>query len=219
MRKFYRSSTLITNLFLATILYAVSGPLASAGLYKWVDDDGNVRYSDRLPPQQTKRTHSMLNAQGVVVSTREGRTDEELAAEAEAKRIREQKEAEEARLREIQLQKDQVLLMTFSSVEELEHAHANRLEVLDSVINLIQGNIEHTLVKLSELQERANTYYLANGKEVPGGLAQKIEHFERKVQTRSRQLELKLAEKAKISAKFDDDLARYQQLQVIHGTN
>ena len=213
MRKFHRSSTLITNLFLAAILYAVSGPLASAGLYKWVDDDGNVRYSDRLPPQQSRKTHSTLNAQGVVVSTREGRTEEELAAEAEAKRIREQKEAEAARLRAIQIQKDQVLLMTFSSVEELEHAHANRLEVLDSVINLLQSNIEHTQEKLADLQERAEVTYLSKGKEVPGGLAQKIEHFERKIQTRSRQLELKLVEKEKINAKFDADLARFQQLQ------
>ena len=116
-------------------------------------------------------------------------------------------------MRAIQQQKDQVLLMTFSSIEEIEHARENRLEVLDSVINLIQGNIEHTQERLSYLQNRAENAYISQGKEVPGGLAQKIEHFERKVHTRSRQLELKLDERAKIISKYDSDLARFTELK------
>lgn len=220
MRKLYHPRTLLPNLLLAVIICAAADPLASAGLYKWVDEDGNVRYSDRLPPNQVKKSHTQLNSQGVVVSTREAaKTDEELAAEAEAKRKQEEKEAEEARLREIQQQKDQVLLMTFSTVEELEHARQNRLEVLDSVIRLIQGNIEATQQKLSVLQESAEANYLSQGKEVPGGLAQKIEHFERKIQTRSRQLELKLEERDKIVSKYDADLARFLELRGGSQTN
>lgn len=214
MRKLYHPRTPLPNLFLATIFFVVAGPSASAGLYKWVDDEGTVRYSDRLPPDQARRSHTELNEQGVVVSTREAaKSDEELAAEAEARRKQEERDAEEARIRAIQEHKDQVLLMTFSSVEEIEHARENRLEVLDSVINLIQGNIENTQVKLANFQTRAHDAYISQGKEVPGGLAQKIEHFERKIQTRSRQLELKLDEKAKIISKYDIDLARFIELK------
>jgi len=220
MRKLYSPRTLLPNLFLAAIVFAVADPLASAGLYKWVDEDGTVRYSDRLPANQVRKSHTELNSQGVVVSTREAaRSEEELAAEAEARRLQEEKEAEEARLRAIQQQKDQVLLMTFSSVEEIEHARENRLEVLDSVIRLIQGNIESTQEKLLELQNNAQNIYLSQGKDVPGGLAQKIEHFERKIQTRSRQLELKLEERNKIVTKYELDLARYRQLKEIPETN
>ena len=220
MTKLYRQRSLLPNLILAAIVYLVASPSMAAGLYKWVDEDGNVRYSDRLPANQARRSHSELNAQGVVVSTRDAaKSEEELAAEAEAKRKQEEKAAEEARLKAIQDQKDQVLLMTFSSAEEIEHARENRLEVIDSVIRLIQSNIETTQEKLATLQERALNAYTSKGAEVPGGLAQKIEHFERKVRTRSRQLELKMEERQKIVNKYEKDLARYRQLKADTETN
>lgn len=220
MRKPFCPRTLLPNLLLAAIVFMVAEPLAAASLYKWVDEDGNIRYSDRLPANQARKSHSELNSQGVVVSTRDAaKSEEELAAEAEARRKQEEVEAEEARLRTIQQQKDQVLLMTFGSLEEIEHARENRLEVLDSVIRLIQGNIETTQGKLSALQESAENIYLSQGKEVPGGLAQKIEHFERKIHTRSRQLELKLEEREKIVNKYEEDLARFRQLKATQETN
>jgi hypothetical protein len=155
-----------------------------------------------------------LNSSGVVVNTREAaKSDEELAADAEARRVAEEKAAEEARLRKIQEHQDQVLLMTFSSEEELELARENRLAVLNSVIQLINSSIESTQEKLAELQDNADRNFLSQGKEVPGGLAQKIEFFTRKIETRTEQLELKLSEKAKINEKYDTDLARYRELK------
>jgi len=220
MTKPYCQPNLLLNLFLAAAIYLVADPLAAAGLYKWVDDEGNIRYSDRLPASQARKSHSELNAQGVVVSTRDAaKSEEQLAAEAEAKRKQEEKAAEDARLRKIQEQKDQVLLMTFSSAEEIEDARENRLEVLDSVIHLIQGNIETTQEKLLSLQEHALNTYTNKGKEIPGGLAQKIEHFERKIRTRSRQLELKTEEREKIVNKYEKDLARYRELKAASETN
>ncbi len=220
MRKLYRPPTRLPNLILGAIILTGAGPRASAGLYKWVDEDGTVRYSDRLPADQVRRSHTELNSQGVVVSTREAaKSNEQLAAEAEARRKQEERDAEEARIKAIQQHKDQVLLMTFSSAEEIEHARENRLEVLDSVINLIKGNIENTQEKLAKFQTRAQDAYISQGKEVPGGLAQKIEHFERKIQTRSRQLELKLDEREKIISKYQTDLARFIELKGEAATN
>jgi len=202
-------------LLVAAFVYLLASPAGAAKLYKWVDEDGNVRYSDRIPPSQAKREHSQLNSQGVVVTTREAaKSEAELAAEAKARREQEARDTEQARLKRIQDQKDQVLLMTFSSEEELEHARLDRIEVLESVIQLIQNSIESTQEKLGELQANADNNYLSKGKEVPGGLAQKIEHFERKVDTRNTQLEQKLAEKAKINKKYELDLARYRQLTI-----
>ena len=197
----------------AALLCMPASNVAGA-LYKWVDEDGNIRYSDQLPPAQSKKRHEKLNSSGIVVNTREAaKTDEELAAEAEAKRLAEEKAAEEARLKKIQDHEDQVLLMTFSSEEELQLARENRLAVLNSVIQLINSSIDSTQEKLSELQDNADRNFLSKGKEVPGGLAQKIEFFTRKIETRTQQLELKLTEKAKINEKYDTDLARYRELK------
>jgi len=186
----------------------------AGALYKWVDENGAVRYSDQLPPKQSQKGHQQLNSQGVVLTTKEAaRSPEEVAIEAEAQRTLEKQQREEARLKTIQDQQDRVLLLTFSSEEEIEHARENRIEVIDSVIRLIQNSIEGTQSQLDKLNNSAQVGYIAKGKEVPGGLAQKIEHFQRKIENRSAQLEAKEEEKDKISQKYDLDLERFRLLR------
>ncbi len=199
---------------LALVLCALSAPVSSASLYKWIDENGQVRYSDRLPPNQVKKKHQQLSKQGVVLSTTEdARSEEEIAEELEKQQALESERAEQARLKQIQDKKDQVLLLTFSSAEEIDLAREDRLAVVDSVIRLIEKSIASTQTKLDELQANADEVYLSQGKEVPGGLAQKIEHFTRKIENREAQLELKLDEKAKINARFDSDLERFRLLK------
>jgi len=201
-------------LIVVASLCMFTGGVDAAALYKWIDEDGQIRYSDRLPATQVKKKHQQLNSQGVVVGTTEAaKSEEELAAEAEAKRIAEEQAAEEARLNQIQYEKDQVLLLTFSSERELELARDDRLEVLDSVIRLITKNITSTQKTLQELETSADQNYTSKGKEVPGGLAQKIEHFTRKIESRTDQLLLKVEEKDRINQQFEHDLARFRELR------
>ena len=149
----------------------------------------------------------------VVSTTDDARSDEEVAAEAEARLKAEQEAAEAARIKAIQDQKDQVLLLTFSTEEEITLAREKRIGDIDSVISLINKSIDSTREKLDELERNADQIYLSQGKEVPGGLAQKIEQFTRKIENRTRQLELKQAEKAKINQQFEIDLARFRHLK------
>jgi hypothetical protein len=198
---------------LALTLFAPIKQTGAGALYKWTDENGQIRYSDRLPASQVKRKHQQLNSQGVVLSTKEAaKSDEELAAEAEARRKLEEQEAKEAKIKEAQDKKDTVLLLTFSSEEELGLARDNRLDVLESVIQLINKSIDATQQQLQQLQTKADKTYLSQGKEVPGGLAQKIEHFTRKIESRYAQLESKMAEKDKINEQYALDLARYREL-------
>jgi hypothetical protein len=105
------------------------------------------------------------------------------------------------------------LLLTFSNEQEIGLARNDRIEVLDSVIELINKSIVATQKALDELRARADEVYLSQGKEVPGGLAQKIEHFARKKDSRSAQLDSKLLEKEKINEQYEIDLARYRLLK------
>ncbi len=186
----------------------------AATLYKWIDDEGNIRYSDRIPITDVKKEHQKLNNQGIVIDTKAAaRTEEELAAEAEAKKAEELRLAEEKRLKTIQDKKDRVLLLTFSSEQEMSAVHSNRIDVIDSVINLIKKSIATTEERLIGLEDKADLHYRSKDKEVPGGLAQNIEHFTRKVFNRKEQLRLKEEEKRKISEQFELDLARYRLLK------
>jgi hypothetical protein len=201
-------------LLLAILLWAPPSQSIAASLYKWVDENGAVHYSSNLPPEQNQKRHQQLNSQGMVLSTTEAaKTPEELAKEAEQRRELEQRQAEEARLKSIQDGKDRVLLLTFSTEAELEHARENRIEVIDSVIRLIKSSIATTQDKLEELKSSAEVLYTSKGKDIPGGMAQKIEHAERKVASRRLQLEAKTAEREKIWEKYELDLERYRLLK------
>ncbi len=212
MRKILNSISPALALLTAALL--CSAPqVGAAALYKWVDEDGTVRYSDQMPADQVRRKHQQLNRQGVVVTTTEAaKSEEELAAEAEARRLEEERRVEEAELKRIQDQKDQVLLLTFSSVEEIRLARDDRIEVIDSVIRLINKSIESTQEKLEKLEAQAEADYVSQGQEVPGGLAQKIEHFTRKIESRNAQLEVKLNEREKIYSQAEQDINRYHLL-------
>ena len=191
-------------------LIGPSDPAAAGALYKWIDENGQIRYSDRLPVSQSKKKHQQLSTQGVVVSTTEkAMSDEERAIDVEAKRKLEEQQA----IKQAQSKIDTVLLLTFSNEDELSLARDSRLEVLDSVIQLINNSIVSTVQKLDGLQETANNNYVSKGKDVPGGLAQKIEHFTRKIENRNAQMQLKQNEKDKINEQYDIDLARFRLLK------
>ncbi|MDH3217899.1 MAG: DUF4124 domain-containing protein [Gammaproteobacteria bacterium] len=215
-RKFHNAkSAFIPAVTLTIVVTATSLQVSAGALYKWIDEEGQVRYSDRLPAEQVRKQHQQLNSQGVVLTTKEAaKSDEELAAEAEAKRKQQEQAAEEARLKELQDKKDQVLLLTFSSEKELEYARDNRIEVIDSVIRLIQNSINSTREKLEQLEANAERNYTSQGLEVPGGLAQKIEHFSQKLSSRNEQLLLKEEEKLKINQQYDRDVERYRLLKL-----
>jgi len=201
-------------LLLSALLCALAMPTSAAKLYKWVDEDGAVRYSDQLPPKQTSKQHQQLNSQGMVLSTTSAaRSAEELAVETEAARKLEAEQAEAARLKAIQDKEDRVLTMTFASETEIEQARDSRIEVIDSVIRLIEASIETTKEKLDEINERAEKNYTAKNREIPGGLAQKIEFFERKVESRTSQLQAKVSEKEKVRMKYETDLNRFKELK------
>ena len=210
----HASLKMFSFILVAAALCVLAGTTSAAALYKWIDEDGQVRYSDRLPAKQVRKKHQQLNSQGVVVTTTEAaKTEDEIAAEAEAKRKAEEQAAEQARLDEIQYKKDQVLLLTFSSEKEMALARDDRLEVIDSVIRLITKNITSTQATLQKLETDAEELYTSKGRDVPGGLAQKIEHFTRKIESRTDQLLLKVDEKDRVNEQFEADLARFRELK------
>lgn len=203
-----------TPTLLAAVLFSLCVNANAGNLYKWVDENGNIRYSDRLPPKQVRQAYESLNSQGVVISrTEAAKTEEELI---EARKVQEELEAKlaaEKKAKEKQYKEDQVLLLTFSSEEEMDRVRDNRLDVLDTVIKLIKKSRAATEVKLVDLEKTADTVYTSQDKEVPGGLAQNIEFFTRKKEIRDKQLNLKETERKKITRQYRIDLARYRYLK------
>lgn len=185
----------------------------AAKLYKWIDEDGNVRYSDRLTVQQSQQRHQTLTPDGRVLDTQERALSQ--SERDEIKRQQELQKIEAERQARIKAEKDhhdRVLMMTFTSEAEILEAQKERLDVIDSVINLLNKNIQSEQEKLAQLEQRAQTQYINKDKVVPGGLAQNIEYFSEKILNKQRQLELKVEEKTRLKEQYANDLLRYREL-------
>jgi hypothetical protein len=188
-----------------------------------VDDEGNVRYSDRIPIDQATKKRQTLSPDGRILETKEAAIPpEQLKREREEKKRQEQeakRKAEiEARKKAEQQHHDNVLLMTFSTETELLAAKDERLEVINSVIRLLRKNIEKEQGKLESLEKRANDVYISKDRVVPGGLAQNIEYFNEKILGIQQQLELKTEEREKVKKQYAEDLLRYRELTQTQST-
>ncbi len=201
---------LLASLFSALLLISSA---QAAKLYKWIDEEGNIRYSDRLTVEQARQRHQMLTPDGRVIETKErSLSDKE---RAEIARQKEQERIEAEKQAKIQAEKDhhdRVLMMTFTNEDEILEAQQERIDVIDSVIQLLRKNIESEQEKLKNLEQRAKTQYISKDKAVPGGLAQNIEYFSEKILNKQKQLEVKLEEKARIKQQYANDLIRYREL-------
>ena len=203
----------LSGVLLCLILFGLASTADAGGLYKWVDENGEVRYTDRMPQSAASKESQTLNDQGVIISTKEAaKTAEEQAALEKIESERKERLDREKRQKEAQRKNDRALLLTFSSERELEIAKEERMEVLDSVIRLIYKSIADTSKKLDQFESLADKNYISKGLPVPGGLAQNIEVLTRKNFIREKQLRNRLSEKNTIESQYEIDLARFRTL-------
>jgi hypothetical protein len=210
---------IVTRQFRRRILALASlSVLASTGyaqkLYRWVDENGSVHYSDRVPPDQSRQSRDLLNEQGVTVGSEQGAlTDEERVAQERA-RLEEETariEAEEAARR------DQILLDTYLSVEDIEEIRDRWLELVESQITVTDLYLASQRTKLEELQRKLTVYAPYSEREnalpVPENLTLEISRTESSIQTFEQRLKDNRAEQEEIRNNFEADIIRFKELK------
>jgi hypothetical protein len=210
---------IVTRQFRRRILaLATLSVLASTGyaqkLYRWVDENGSVHYSDRVPPDQSRQSRDLLNEQGVTVGSEQGAlTDDERVAQERA-RLEEETariEAEEAARR------DQILLDTYLSVEDIEEIRDRWLELVESQITVTDLYLASQRTKLEQLQRKLTVYSPYSQREnalpVPENLTLEISRTESSIQTFEQRLKENRAEQEKIRNNFEADIIRFKELK------
>ena len=56
-----------TPLLTVLLLSTAPGFLDAAEVYRWVDEEGNIHYTEALPPEHNDKEHDVLNERGIVV--------------------------------------------------------------------------------------------------------------------------------------------------------
>lgn len=179
-------------------------------LYRWVDEQGVVHFGDQVPAEYAPIDRQVLNQYGITLRTEQGAmTEEEL--EAERKAATEKKAALAAARR------DEVLLSTYLSVEEIEALRNRRIELIDGQISVTSNYLQSLRDRLKQLQAEASTFkpYSKDPAAEPidekladelADTADSIALYEKTLlDTRKRQGRVVMA--------FDADIARFKELK------
>lgn len=177
-------------------------------LFKWVDEEGNIHYSDRVPPQHSKHERREYDPRGKQVRVYErAKTPEEKAEAARLAAIEEEKKREAAK----KAVHDRSLLATYSSEDDMLMARDGKLASVDALIQLTRSRIESTETRLREYAAEAAEFE-RSGKPVPNALQDQIKTARELITENREFVRQKEIERVGISAQFDADIARYREL-------
>jgi hypothetical protein len=191
-------------------LLSVSAVTARAGkLYKWVDDNGQIRYGDSIPPQYARKSNQTLNEQGIVVEQKAAaKTPEQLAEEAREKEAK----AEAERISQEKAHQDRILLDTFTNEDEMIMTRDGKIEAIEAIIRVTNGRSEKLRQRLAELRQHAANLERA-GKPVPENLNGEIADSRHQIEQNLRYVKNRKIEQQKIRDKFEADIRRFRELK------
>jgi TolA-binding protein len=138
----------VRNTAFSLALLAACAGTAQAQMYRWVDGNGRVHYSDTLPQNYQKSGTAEMNKQGLVIRRTQSEAERmaEIAREAEQLKIERQK-AEQARL-------DRALLATYTTEAEIDLARDRALEHHKLAIRGAETRAKAVEANLAELRTR-----------------------------------------------------------------
>lgn len=199
-------------LALAATMAAAQLP-ALAATYRFEDETGQINYSDRLPPEQSNRSRSVLDARGLTrqrVDPAGALAERERAAELD--RLRKRVIA----VVRAQRQDDVTLLRTFRSEADVDRVADNRMEIVDADVHRIERSIER-LRALRNDQETKAAADEREGRGVSNTLRDEITALIRQIEQLTAQTFEKQRAREAIQADAAMQRARLAQLREIYG--
>jgi hypothetical protein len=184
------------------------GEALAERIYKWVDENGEIQYGDRVPPQYATRERSVINDQGRTVKVYDAAKTPEEKAEAQALM---QQRAEEKKLAEQQAVHDHSLLSTYSSEEDMLLARDSKVASVETLIQLTNSRLDSMQKRLNELTNDAAEFE-RSGKKLPEGLVNQMKNIKEQIRQNEAFVKNKQNEKEQIARKFDEDIKRYREL-------
>ena len=195
----------------------ILAPLAAGAdgqgtVYKWVDADGEVHYSDSVPAQYAEIDKQLLNDRGITVGVMRGKKSPE---EIEAERVA----AEMAQQEELKRRADQALLATYLTVDEITMHRDRRVELFQAQSRVTELYLRNLERRLTNLRREASHFrpYTDNpdAPMVDADLVADIGETQDTITRHQRNLERFQADEQQIIARFQGDINRFKSLKGI----
>ena len=180
-----------------------------AKMYKWVDENGQVHFGDKIPTKYLVKEHDELNELGVKTRHREAaKTPEQKAEERRLEREQKKIELEEKKKK----QRDRVLLDTYTTERDLIVARDSRLDAVNSQINLAESIINDSNNKIESMEQQVAKIKASN-REVPVDLYKRIDNEKQQVAVQTKVMENHKKRSIEISEQFNGYIDRFKVLK------
>jgi hypothetical protein len=206
-------------IILLLVLVLLAGSAAAAEVYRWVDENGEVHYSETLPPDHQDKGHDVLNRQGMVLDE-----DQKLTPEPPPEKPKEEEPQELPRDAsgmprpkqlysdvEMQQRMDNFLMLRYESEQEILDAMNVEIMQLNYDRRLLEGS-RASLQDAYRGQIRVAAERQRAGKEVEPAAVKEINSLHNSLAKNSKSLEGLQQREDDIRAEFDKQLARYRHL-------
>ncbi|MFP5380810.1 MAG: DUF4124 domain-containing protein [Gammaproteobacteria bacterium] len=187
------------------VVLLVTAGMAQAQMYRWVDSNGRVHYSDTPPTTYQKSGGAEMSKQGVVIK----RTQSEAERRAEAERQAEQARIQEEQNRQAQV--DRALMATYTSEAEIDLARDRALEHHKLAIRGAEIRGTAVSATLADLKKRIANIEKA-GRPVGPGLIDQLEQAHRENQDLKRVIQNNQEAMEKVREKYAAEKVRFRQL-------
>jgi hypothetical protein len=196
-------------IFLLAVSISSVSTAGGTRLYRWVDQEGRVHYTDTIPPSAVDQGRAVLNTEGVRVQTvPPAKSAEAVAQEAELARLRKEQQA----LIEKQRAADRVLLQSYRSEDDIVMARDGKIAAINVMIQVTRNNVGRQQRALAKLRSTAADLERA-GKPLPPQLTQDIASIERSVRDAYAGILDRQAQKRAIYDTFGKYLKRFRELK------
>ena len=201
---------------LSTAAAATRDASVKQQVYKWVDEKGVIHYGDAVPPQYADQEKTVLNSQGVQVGTIPGRRTSEQQAADSTRRTAEEHSAQVALQSR---QRDQNLLATYLTVDEIVALRDRRADILDGQARVTSNYLDQLRAHQRQLEQMVQKFRpyntAANAPVLPERIAEDLVRSTTDIATQERNLEVKQQELDRLKSQFASDIARFRELRKI----
>lgn len=195
---------------LLLLLLTYLPPVASTQLYRWVDDEGLVHYTDRLPPERSSTERAIMNRQGIEVDRIAPDSKEDIAKKQHIQKFGKlQEQMLKQRERE-----DNILLQQYRSEQDILDARSLRIRTYDTKIHVIQSNISRTKRFIIQLQGELDRMRVREQQPDPA-MVEELATLHKRI-NRDYSAILALEEQKQVDgSKYTEDLQRFRFLKRI----
>lgn len=185
------------------------------GIYSCIDSSGRRITSDRPITQCLDREQKELGSSGTVKRVIPPSYTAEERARIEAEK---RKEAEiQARIAD-EKRRDKALFMRYPNKAVHDRERADALTQIDEVIAAVNKRAEALNQQRREIDTELE-FYQNDPSKAPAWLRRKLEDNDHEQKTQQRFLFAQVEEKARINARFDEELARLRRLWTENGVS